>query len=440
MKIAIAVYLHLSLFFFGTFTVHAQNTGQLAVTDDITHFWEAYDRILSTTDSSRQYAYLNDLFIAKGTPGLKALMKLKGYTPQMYMDAIFRYPQFWKSIRGNMLRSAEYSGEISKGIEQLRRIYPALRPAKIYFTIGAFKTGGTTLDSLVLIGSEISMADHQTELAEIGQSMPALADYMKTDPLAILVFTNVHEYVHTQQKTTSANTLLGQCIMEGVAEFVAEKATGKPSTLPGLAYGRDHAAQVRETFAKHLYNTRYGYWLYNNEQNPFGYRDMGYYVGYSICEAFYHRAGDKTKAIRDMIRLDYDDPKALSAFLDRSGYFDRPATRIRKSYEAGRPTVVEILPLKNTGASVDAGITRLTIRFSSPMDKRYRNFNVGPLGEANALKVKEVFGFDETGCLFSIGVALEPGRHYQLIVPDRFRSLEGIPLKPYLIDFKTRAD
>lgn len=440
MNITKPIYLYLSLFFISTFAVKAQNTGRLVETDDITHFWEAYDRIVSTTDSSRQYAYLNELFIAKGTPGLKAVMKLKGYTPQLYIDAIFRYPQFWRSIRGNMLRAGEYSGEISKGIEQLRTCYPELRPAKVYFTVGAFKTGGTTLDSLVLIGSEISMADRQTELAEIGRFMPALADYMKTDPLSILVFTNVHEYVHTQQKTTSANTLLGQCILEGVAEFVAEKATGQKSTLPGLAYGRNHAAQVRNTFAKHLFSPGYGYWLYNNEQNPFGKRDMGYYVGYAICEAFYHKAGDKRKAIREMIRLDYDDQKALSAFLDRSGYFNQPVTRIRKAYEAARPAVLEVLPVKNAATAVDPLTTRLTIRFSSPMDKRYRNFNFGPLGEANALKVKEVFGFDETGCLLSIGVALAPGRHYQLLIADGFRSQEGIPLKPYLIDFKTKAD
>jgi len=55
----------------------------------------------------------------------------------------------------------EYSGEINKGIGQLRTLYPDLRPARLYFTVGVFKTGGTTLDSLVLIGSEISMVDHQ---------------------------------------------------------------------------------------------------------------------------------------------------------------------------------------------------------------------------------------------------------------------------------------
>ncbi|MCB4235398.1 hypothetical protein LDL59_10835 [Kaistella anthropi] len=45
------------------------------------------------------------------------------------------------------------------GIEKLRKIYPELKPAKIYFTIGALRTNGTYSHNLVLIGSEIAMTD-----------------------------------------------------------------------------------------------------------------------------------------------------------------------------------------------------------------------------------------------------------------------------------------
>ncbi|MBC7449327.1 MAG: hypothetical protein H7330_14840, partial [Hymenobacteraceae bacterium] len=47
------------------------------VTSDIDHFWVAYDQIVCTPDSVRQYAYLNRLFIAKGSPGLRALMDVR---------------------------------------------------------------------------------------------------------------------------------------------------------------------------------------------------------------------------------------------------------------------------------------------------------------------------------------------------------------------------
>lgn len=68
MNIIKPIYLYLILFFSGMFAAKAQNSGQVVVTDDITHFWEPYDCIVLTTDSSLQYAYLNDLFIAKGPP------------------------------------------------------------------------------------------------------------------------------------------------------------------------------------------------------------------------------------------------------------------------------------------------------------------------------------------------------------------------------------
>ncbi|MDN8848601.1 hypothetical protein Q0M30_17340, partial [Staphylococcus aureus] len=85
------------------------------------------------------------------------------------------------------------------GIEKLRKIYPELKPANIYFTVGVFRSGGTTSGNNILIGSEIIFGDEK------------LMDKL---PL-----TNVHEYVHTQQKTTACNNLLGQSVMEGVAEF-----------------------------------------------------------------------------------------------------------------------------------------------------------------------------------------------------------------------------
>ena len=56
-----------------------QNAQPAFVTVDIDHFWAAYDQIISTRDSLRQYEYLQRLFLDKGTPGLRALMDARGY-------------------------------------------------------------------------------------------------------------------------------------------------------------------------------------------------------------------------------------------------------------------------------------------------------------------------------------------------------------------------
>jgi hypothetical protein len=71
------------------------------------------------------------------------------------------------------------------------------------------------------------------------------------------------------------------------------------------------------------------------------------------------------------------------------------------------------------------------------MDKESRGFDYGPLGEEGVLRVQKVIGYSEDGTSFSFEVSLEPNKHYQSMVTNRFVSVNGTPLKPFLIDFKT---
>jgi len=417
--------------------VLAQERPSDLVTTDIRNFWSAYDKIIATKDSAQQYAYLHELFIAKGTPGLKAIMEARDYTARSYIDAINKYPLFWNSVRANTLKAGAFADSIAANISKLKALYPALRPAKIYFTIGALRTGGTTMNDKVLIGSEIALGDEHTVTSEFPPAFAGLTPYFKSNPIKIVVFTNVHEYVHTQQKTTIGKNLLAQCVLEGVAEFVAEKATGQPTTLPALKYGNAHAEPIRNVFALQLFNPATGFWLYSNAANEFGIRDLGYYVGYAICEKYYNSESDKKQAIKEMIELDYNDDAALAKFVDRSGYFTRPVEELSKTYEKNRPFVTAIRPFKNNATQVDTATREITVEFSAPMDTRYRNFEMGPLGESNLLKLQSVKGFSSDGRSITFNVGLQPGRHYQLMIGEGFRNKDGIHLKPYLLDFYT---
>jgi hypothetical protein len=127
---------------------------------------------------------------------------------------------------------------LSSGSKNSARIYPELRPADIYFTIGVFRSGGTTSGSDILIGSEIVFADE---------------NLMKN-----LVFTNVHEYVHTQQKSNVTENLLDQSVMEGVAEFVTVKALEAPSFAPAVSYGKSNESRVKNAFAAQMFNPYFG--------------------------------------------------------------------------------------------------------------------------------------------------------------------------------------
>jgi Bacterial Ig-like domain len=386
------------------------------ITTDIDNFWQAYDKIVKTKDSVAQYDYLKRLFLDRATVGQKAMIQARRYTSKDYVDAINQRQSYFNTIRKNTYKAEDYAKEIGTKIEVFRKLYPPLKPAKLYFTIGAFRSGGTTLNDMVLIGSEIAMAGEH---------------------LSNLVFTNVHEYVHTQQKSTSCDYLLGQSVMEGVAEFVTEKVMGTSSTLPAIAYGKQNEEKVRQAFASHMFNIDYGFWLYNDVENEFGLRDLGYYVGYTIAEAYYNRAEDKTKAIKEMIEVDANDEQALAAYVDQSGYFNRSVELLKQDYEKSRPKVLSVYPFE-TGKLISPSTSRFTIQFSAPMNKRSKNFELGPLGMDYLIRVKTFIGFSADGKSLEFEMEqLKPNKHYQLLIGQGFRDLNDKRIKPYLIDFRT---
>lgn len=313
-----------------------QDGNRNIVTSDIDNFWIAYDKITTTKDSAQQYSYINKLFIEKGSPGLKAIMQARQYTDKSYIDAINNYPLFWNSIRENTFKAKGIAKDIETDIQKLKKIYPDLKPAKIYFTVGAFRTGGTTMDGMVLIGSEIAMADKNTVTKEFPKTLGNLKPYFDTNPIDNIPFNNVHEYVHTQQKTTIGDNLLAQSVLEGVAEFVTVKATGKQSTAPAMSYGKANFGKVREKFATQMFDSFTGFWLYSNDENEFNVRDLGYYVGYAICEKYYEKATHKKQAIKEMIELDYNNEIELGKFVDKSGYFTKPTSKLKKQFEKSR--------------------------------------------------------------------------------------------------------
>lgn len=448
MKISHTIPLALLLLFtnlvFSLKLVAQKNTGKV-VTDDIDNFWTAYDKVTSTKDSAAQYRYLNLLFIEKGSPGLKAIMEVKNYTAKSYIDAINNYPLFWNSIRKNTLKAKGIARTIEMDVLKMKKLYPELNPANIYFTIGALKTGGTTLNGMVLIGAEISMADQYTETKEFPSNYQHLKTHFNTNPIHDLGFLNVHEYVHTQQKTTEANYLLGQATLEGAAEYVAVKATGKPSTLPALAYakikdekGIANEEKIKAAFSLQMFNPSTGFWLYTNAVNQFGQRDLGYYVGYAICEKYYEKAKHKKQAIKEMIELDYNDSTKLANFVDQSGYFLESVKSLKNEYDRQIPKVVGIKQLKNHSQDVDPSIKQLTIEFSAPMNKKSRGFDVGPsAGVDKLLRVKNVVGFSEDGKSITIDVDLLPGKDYELLLTERFMNTNLTPIAAYLIAFRT---
>jgi hypothetical protein len=428
----------LILLCFITFNSHAQSRTTI-VTDDIDNFWQAYDKVTTTKDSTQQYYYINNLFINKGTAGLKAMMEARGYTAQSYINAINEYPEFWQSVRENTHKAKGLGKDIENGIGRLKNLYPDLKPAKVYFTIGAMRSGGTVYNGQVLIGTEIALTDSNTVSREFpAEFAAARRTYFDSNPINDVVILNIHEYVHTQQKPLVHN-LLSSVLYEGVAEFVSAIAMGQQSPTPAVQFGKKNPA-VKAKFEQEMFNFRMtDKWLWSDVANEFNTRDMGYYIGYAICEKYYNNAADKLLAIKKMIELDYKNEAEIEEFVNSTRFFSASISELYQKYENARPVVTKVTGIDNNSTAVVPGVKQITVTFSKTMDKNHRNFEYGPLGEDYVLMIQKVIGFSDDGKSITFEVQLLPGKHYQLTVSNGFRDASGFLLKPYLIDITTSA-
>ncbi len=433
------MYKTLTILSFAVILASCQKQNSNIVTTDINNFWEAYDKITTTQDSTLQYKYLDSLYFKKGTAGLDAIKRARNYTPQDYITAINSYPKFWASVRKNTLNADQYSAGLESGIEKLRELYPDLKPAKIYFTIGALRTGGTTLDSLVLIGSEIAMGDKNTITEEFPEnSRNGRRNYFNTNPIDDLILLNIHEYVHTQQNP-QLNNLLSIAIREGIAEFVSTLAMEVPSASPAIAFGKNNAEKVRAKFEEEMfYTNNQSKWFWSDYPNEFGVRDLGYHIGYQIAENYYNQAENKEMAIKQMITLDYTNEAEVEEFVKKSSYFSASLDELYQMFEAKRPTVLGIKQFNNQTENVNPKVKQITVEFSQALNGLNTGVDFGDLGKA-AFPKNDINGryWSEDNKSWTISVELEPNKHYQLLISNNFRTANDIPLKPYLIDFKT---
>ena len=425
--------------FFLLFTLSFVSTAQESkkvFTIDIDNFWIAYDSIQTTKDSLKQIGLIQNLYIDKGTKGLKAFMAARDYNAKLWVQLIRLYPKFWNSIRPNTLSAKSYAPAIEQSINKFKELYPGLKEAKMYFTVGGLRSGGTTMNDMVLIGSEIATGNASTDVSEFPNKW--LESVFKNQQADNIVPLNIHEYVHTQQKG-EPKSLLGLAIKEGACDFITELVIGRPMQNNYIVYGREHDSELKERFKLEMFTDSYLNWLYNGSTAK-TVADLGYYMGYTICKSYYENSPDKKKSIKEIITLNYSDSTAVENFLKNSKYYTEPLNKAEliQAFEAKTPYVLRLEPFANGDNMVDASIKELKIVFSSPMDKKGYSINEGKRGKEYS-PVTGVVGFSEDGTSFTLKIDMKPGHEYEFTITDKsFRSKDGYSLKPYEVKFKTR--
>ena len=417
-----------------SFVSNSQQFEQKFSTTDIDNFWKAYDKVVSTKDTALQKQYLSDLYINKGTEGLKALMQVRRYSLDEYRRIILDYPKFWASIRPNINSAKKHFPGIRKNIDKLRKLYPELQPSPIYFVIGAFRTNGTIDGHKVLIGAEQAMSSKKVDISEV----PDFVKEFNTlyNPISDLEFLCTHEYIHTQQKPIVDN-LLTYCIYEGIPEFLATVVTGKQSYVTAVAYAEKNPAQVRTRFEEEMFMPSKTFdWLWSANK-VLGERDLGYGVGYLIAKGYYEKATDKKKAVKEMIGLDYSNEKEVENYVDQSGFFSKPLEELYTTFQARRPFVSSVSGIENGSKQVKPGKTVITFHFSEALNGHNTGVDYGEGGAATfpKLEAERIWSADKKS--WQITAQLEPNKHYQILISNNFRLGNGTPLKAFLVEFWT---
>ncbi|WP_199141468.1 Ig-like domain-containing protein [Pedobacter sp. ASV12] len=408
---------------------------QKVFTTDIDNFWNAFDSVRTTADSVKQVDYIQNLYINRGTEGLKAFMKARGYSAPLYVSLIRRYPRFWNSIRPSTLAVKNKRQEIEKSIQKFKKLYPELKEAKMYFTIGGLRSGGTVSDDMVLVGTEIATGNPKTDASEFPNDW--LRNVFKGSSEANLVRLNVHEYVHTQQSGYTPN-LLGQSIKEGACDFMTELVMDKLLDGTYATYGRAHEDSLKRQFKEDMLTPATDSWLYNGSNAKVA--DLGYYMGYAICKSYYKQAKDKKKAIKEIIELNYDEPALVTAFLKHSNYYPEgfDEAELLKKYEAKQPMVLKIEPFANGDQNVDPALKQMRIVFSEPMNSKSYSIDLGALGKDH-FPIAKAGEFAADGLSMTMYLDLKAGTNYDFVITGRgFKSIKGYALKSFPVAFQTK--
>jgi len=144
---------------------------------------------------------------------------------------------------------------------------------------------------------------------------------------------------------------------------------------------------------------------------------LGYYesnrTGYPTFKGFYPELINFFKSTADSISL------------------------IKGKYESNLPKIISIGPFSNNSQNVDTSIKEMIINFSHIMTGKGYSFNYGELGK-DATPIKTIIGYSNDNKSFKIGMELKPDKEYEIIITGgSFKSIEGYPLKNYMIKFKT---
>lgn len=405
---------------------------------DVENFWIAYDRVCAAKDSVEKIRLINELYINRGTQGLKDMMRVREYEDYEFVAMIEKYPKYWASIRGNMNTLVRDKAKIEEYLAQLKLWYPPLKSVPIYFVVGAFRSAGTYTKDGVLFGAEFMLANENSDISELPERIQwGIKNYTPYN----IPLTAMHEFVHTAQNKWEDQTILHLSIGEGVAEYVSTVVTGEKESLP-VRFGKENADAVMKQYMREiLRDDDVWNWLWGNNTNHLKMNDLAYYIGYEFCERYMATVSDKRAGIKRLIEFDYTDPVAFANFIDSTRFLPNTIAEIDSMYEAQRPFVARVLEFNNGSIDVDPSVGTITLEFSEPMSTCCRGFDLVEDSTIVDIKISEFVGWSEDMKRYTLKLSeLKSNTTYGIVITSFAKQDGGNRIAPYRLTFRTKGE
>ncbi len=268
------------------------------VTDDIHHFWNAYD--LSRKDSANTHKIYKKEYFDRASDGMEDYMASKVSSITYFIEHIQSLPKLYETIRENTLKVDAYKIEVQKSFENFKALYSEAKFPDVYFVIGSFTSAGTVSASGLLIGINQISDGENVNTEELDSGATLLMNKSKYVPNIV-----AHELIHFQQDGIKKDTItLGYAIKEGMADFIGELISGDTANRKIFDWAKGKEKQIWADFKKDMYYDRYNNWIANyGIVSKDSYPDLGYWIGYEICKSYYENTKDKKQAIYDMLHI-----------------------------------------------------------------------------------------------------------------------------------------
>ncbi len=280
-------------------------------TEDIDHFWTAYDKALR--DTAHFKSIFRQYYFDVASQGLNDYLGSRVVSIDSFLSTIKSMPKYYAAIRKNTFKADSFKSAYYACFQQLKKLYPPAVFPDAYFFMGAFSAGGTASPAGLLINMDQTAKDATIPLDELSSRNKSGLDEVANLPLAI-----AHELIHYEQDSMNMEdtTVLAFAIREGMADFLAGLTGQKPDSLANYKWAIGKGKFIWRKFKEDMSTGNYRKWIMLSENTSNDNPPMqGYWVGYQICKAYYEKAAGKKKAIYDMLHT-----KDYKQFLAQSGW------------------------------------------------------------------------------------------------------------------------